>query len=324
MNNHLVNQITRPGLVQDDTLHVIGVISNTVRWHSRYRLYRDWAEHVAAHDHVKLYTVEAAFGDRHHEVTDAGNSGHLQVRTNGEAWIKENLINLGVRHLLPRTWRYVAWVDCDVVFRDSNWAGEALQQLQHFPVIQPWQNALDLGPTGNVLQCFQSFGHLHQSKPGQPKQVKATDPYPYGHSGYAWACTRTFWEAVGGLIDFAVLGSGDHHMANAMVGTVEATVHGGLGPSYLRRCLDWQRRAMRITHGEVGFSTGRIEHSFHGPKKARGYQNRWQILVQNHYDPDHDLSYDHQGVIHLVGKPQLEQAIRRYNRSRAEDSVEEQ
>ena len=45
--------------------------------------------------------------------------------------------------------------------------------------------------------------------------------------------------------------------------------------------------------------------------------------VDNHFDPDTDLAYDEQGVLHLVGKPRLESAIRKYNRSRCEDSIEE-
>lgn len=38
----------------------------------------------------------------------------------------------------------------------------------------------------------------------------------YGHTGYVWACTRYFWENVGGLMDFCILGSADHNMALAM------------------------------------------------------------------------------------------------------------
>jgi hypothetical protein len=270
---------------------------------------------------VELHIVEAAFGDRHHEVTEADNPNHLLIRTKSEAWIKENLINLGVRHLLPTDWKYMAWIDCDVFFRDPNWAQETLHQLQHWPVVQPWQQCVDLGYRGNILSTFQSFGWLHQA--GIKKQRNTNEPYPYGHSGFAWACTRSFWEMVGGLPDFCILGSADHHVAWACIGEVDETIHGGMCQSFFRKLHEWQERAVRACSRQVGFVPGRIEHEFHGPKARRFYRERWQILVDHGFDPDKDLIHDEQGLIQLVGKPDLEQALRVYNRSRNEDSIEE-
>lgn len=318
---HIASQIKHPELKSDNTLHVIGVVSNPVRYHSRYRLARDFMDEMESAPNVKAYMVEAAFGDRHHEVTYTENENHLQVRTSSEIWLKENMINLGVRHLLPRDWKYVAWVDADVHFREKEWGQEAMHQLQHFPVIQPWQQCSDLGPLGSVVQLHNSFGFLHQK--GVRKQQFSAEPYPYAHSGFAWAATRGFWEAVGGLPDFCILGSADHHAAWACTDMVDVTIHRGMTPAFFRRLHEWQARAVRITHRQVGFSPGRIEHQFHGPKKRRYYRERWQILVDHDYDPDKDLVYDPQGLIQLVGKPNLEQAIRQYNRSRYEDSIEE-
>lgn len=321
MQNHIVNQFKHRDLRSDSTLHVIGVVSNPARWHSRYRLARQWMEHMQAVPNVRLYMVESAFRDRQFEVTEAGNPRHLQRRTRSEIWNKENLINLGVRHLLPLDWRYVAWVDADVEFRDQDWAIETLHQLQHFAVVQPWQSALDLGPTGNVIQAFQSFGFRWQQ--GGPIHVhRSNDKYPVGHCGFAWACTRAFWEAVGGLIDFAILGSADYHMSWAMVGEVVRTVYAA-SPAFHRKCVEWQERAIRVTHKQVGYVQGRLEHHFHGPKMRRFYADRWKILVDHQYDPGRDLMYDEQGLIQLAGKHALEHAIRQYNRSRREDGVHE-
>jgi hypothetical protein len=231
------------------------------------------------------------------------------------------MINLGVRHLLPRDWRYVAWVDCDVEFRVDGWAQEALYQLQHYPLIQPWQQCVDLGYSGNVMSTYSSFGFLTTT--GTRIQKTSTEPYPYGHSGYAWAATRAWWEQSGGLMDFAILGAADHHMAWAAVNNVETSVHGAMAPSYLRRCQEWQARTMRVTRGRVGYSAGRIEHAFHGPKARRYYKERWQILADHSYDPDKHLAYNSDGVVEIVDNIKLEQAISAYNRSRCEDSIEE-
>lgn len=320
-HNHLVQHVKHQDLKSDSTLHVVAVLSNVERYHSRYRLAREFIARMQATPNVKLHIVEAAHGDRHHEIdpAEAGGSVH-RVRTNTNAWIKENLINLGVRHLLPTDWRYLAWVDADIEFRNPGWALETLHQLQHFAIVQPWSHCADLGFRGGIMQMHTSFGHTDVNG---TRKVQTPNGYTYGHTGYAWACTRGFYEQVEGLVDFCILGSGDHHMALACVGETERTIHTKMIDPFRRRLLEWQARAVRATHREVGCVEGRIEHSFHGPKKRRYYRERWQILVDHAFNPDTDLMRDAQGVLHVVGKPGLESAIRKYNRSRLEDSIED-
>jgi len=341
---HLVSHIHKSHqLHHDNTLHVIRVISNPARYHSRYRLARKQEEFLKTCPNIVLYTVEASFGHRCHELVEKTNPHHLAVKTNSEIWVKENMINLGVKHLLPKDWKYVAWIDGDVIWHNTNWAQEALHALQHYPVIQPWMDGLDLGNHGNVLSHFKSFGFQHyrqfenefnhavnKKKPGviHHKSPPATsmpgvDYRRFGHTGYAWACTRHFWENVGGLMDFCILGSADHNMATAMVGRVEQSIHQGMSDGFKQKCEEWQAKAVRVTHEEVGSTMERLEHFFHGKKINRFYGARWKILIHYKFDPIKDLMYDDQGILVLVGKPKLEQAIRHYIRSRNEDDIAE-
>lgn len=329
-SEHLTNHINHHELVNDSTLHVIGVCSNPVRYHSRYRLARKFIEEMKQTKNAHLFIVEAAFGDRHHEITDSGVD-HLRVRTNSEAWIKESLINLGIRRILglyPDA-RYFAWLDADIEFRNPGWALETIHNLQHFAVVQPWQDCADLNPHGGITRHFRSFGYQHQKR--APKQKHPGQKhYEYAHSGFAWAARRDFIEAMWGaggasgpLMDWCLLGSADHHQAFAMINETKDTIHGGMHPSFFRRCYDWQHRAIKITHGEVGFTTGRIEHAWHGRKDRRYYRERWQLFIDNHYNPDTMLLHDSQGLATLVGNHKLEQAIRLYNRHRLEDGIDE-
>ncbi len=317
---HLVSHIRNPTLLNDNTLHVVSMVSNPVRFHRRYGLFRQYQAEMEATPNVKLHTVEVAYGDRPFEVTEAGNPRHLQLRTRQELWHKENAINLGVRHLVPREAKYIAWVDGDITFRNPEWAQETLHQLQHHPVVQPWQHVSDLGFEGDIMGTFDSFCSLYRR--GIQIQTNPSEPYKYGHSGFAWACTRAFWEQAGGLMDFPILGSADHHMAWAMVGEVHKSVHGMMSEPFKRRCTEWQRRAYMLTKGNVGFVKGRIEHHFHGSKKNRQYRERWQLFIDHRFNPDSDLMYDQQGLLMLIGKPGLEQDIMRYMRHRNEDSID--
>lgn len=321
---HLENHIKHQKLKSDNTLYVIGVISNPARWHSRYRLAREFMDRMSKTPNVQLCMVETAFGDRHFEITEKDNKWHLQLRTKSEIWIKENMINLGVKHLLPKDWKYVAWVDCDVEFRNPNWAQETIHQLQHYPIVQCYQTAVNLGPTGNVMKSFPSVGYqIHRGISCLKGKTYNGDPYIYGHCGYAWACTRSFWENVCGLIDFAILGSADHHMSNGCRGLYSHSIHSAMKGPFMELCHAWQKRAMQITHGIVGYVDGTLEHFFHGTMERRYYVNRWNILIKHKFDPTKDLMHDAQGMIQLVNKPDLEHDIRIYNRNRREDGVYE-
>lgn len=322
MSDHIVNQIFRPQLINDNTLHVIGVVSNFAGFNSRYRLFREWYQRMKNTPNVAVYVVEAAFGDHQFECTEADNPMHLQLRTNSEAWIKESMINCGIKNLLPRHWKYVCWCDTDVEFANPNWAQATLHQLQRYQVVQPFQQSLDLGFSGEVLQTFQGFGWMHRK--GVRKQRNIQEPYQYCHSGYSWACTRRFFEALPGkgLIDWMILGSADFNMSWAMIGEVEATIYGNRAPSIIRRLKEWELAASRQTQCEVGYAPGHIVHHFHGPKNKRYYETRDQILTRCNFDPDNDLGYDEQGLIRIFNNQKLEHAIRGYNRSRSEDSVE--
>ena len=323
MNNHLVNHIKKPALAGDNTLHVVGVIQNAVRYHSRYRLFRQWVAEMLQTPNVVLHVVEATYGDRQPECNpENGEYSYLQVKTTSEIWLKENLINLGVAQLLPNDWKYLAWIDCDVHFRNPDWAQASLHQLQHYNIIQPWTDAIDLDFYGGVHGHWKSFGGLCAKR--KPMwHGKGHNGYDYGHTGYAWCCTRYFYENVKGLIDFCIVGAGDHHMAWACLGQVKETIHQGVNDGYFSACYDWQDKAKRACAGIVGFTPGRLEHNFHGEKERRKYWGRWDIIIDNDLNPKRDLAYDSQGVVILSGanKYQIEQDVMIYNRERREDGI---
>ncbi len=323
MSKHLVDYHKHKELRTDNTLHVIGVIQNAARWHSRLRLFREWVKEMLQTPNVKLYVVEAVFGDRQPECDpEHGEYEYLKVHSSSEIWLKENLINLGVKHLLPRDWRYVCWSDCDISFRNHLWAQESLHQLQHYPVIQPWSDAFDLSFDGGALQHFKSCGYYSAKQIPQHPSGKPYQGSKYGHVGYAWACTRYFYENIEKLLDIGILGASDNHIAWSCLGDVIHTMNPAISQGYKNACLAFQEKAKFACGGVIGYTPGRIEHSFHGSKVRRGYWTRWQILVKHKYDPLKDLRYTREGVIHLRGKRGLEHDIRLYNRHRREDSID--
>lgn len=296
-------------------LWVIAVISNPVRFNSRYSLYQEFEKHVKDAG-AELLTVEVAFGDRCHTITNPVNPHHIQLSTYHEIWHKENMINIGISRL-PSDWEYVAWIDADVAFTNPNWVRETLHQLQHYMVIQMFSECIDLGPRYEVVQMHKGFAWSHHEKKLKGKA------YNFWHPGYAWAARREAIDALGGLIDTAVLGAGDHHMALALVGRAKESIPGGIHSNYAKHILTWEERANKFIKKDLGFLPGTILHYWHGKKADRRYVERWSILLRNKFDPDMDLIRDSQGLYQLSDdKPNLRDEIRYYFRQRNEDSID--
>ena len=324
--SHIQNQIKNPALASDNTLHVIGVISNPARWHSRIRLFNKWRDEMLKTPGVKLYVVEGVYGDHQGECAPLPGQeyGYLKVKLSSEIWLKENMINIAQKNLLPRNWKYLSWCDCDVSFENKDWVQGALNALQSYHIIQPWSHGISLDHAGGVASNDASFGYLAAT--GQKMSWghhQKNDGYSYAHTGYAWACTRYFFENIGKLIDFCLIGSADHHIAWCCVSKSQDTVHGSMTQGYKDALAAWSRKAAYACAGRVGFSSGILKHGFHGTRDARDYVGRWNILVHNKYDPERDIAYDGQGVLYLIGNNAhaIETGIMRYNRSRREDSI---
>ncbi len=303
----------------NNTLYVVTCISNPVRYHSRYDLYRKFERHMMNTEGVELYTTELAFGHRPFEITDANNPHNIQVRSFFELWHKENMLNLAIQRL-PADWEYVAWIDADILFNRPNWAEETIQQLQHYHFVQLFSHAQDLSPMHEPIGKVQN-GFVYDWYQN-PHAVQKGGYASFSHPGYAWAARREALDACGGLIDLGILGSGDRHMACAMIGKAEYSFNNGVHPNYKDMVLEWQKRCEKYVRRDIGYVSGLISHSWHGSKTNRGYKDRWKILVEHQYDPYKDTYRDTQGLLQLDDdKIALRDDIRRYFRGRHEDDI---
>ena len=254
--------------MKPEQLHVISVISNPVRYKSRPRLFKEFMERIHVTG-VQHWIVEAVFGEREFEVTNPNNPHHIQVRCDHELWLKENMINIAAARL-PRDWKYVQWMDGDIQYVRNDWPTEVLHGLQHYPVLQAWSHAVDMGPETETMQTATGFGLCYS----QGKKIG--EKYGnYWHPGYTWAWRRDAWDAVGGMIDLSICGSGDDHMAKGMIGEADRSMPKGLHPNYIHMVKAWESRATTFLKGNIGYIPATILHHFHGWKKdppARGGQ----------------------------------------------------
>jgi hypothetical protein len=234
--------------------------------------------------------------------------------SSSELWHKERLLNLAIQRL-PASWEYVAWVDADVIFARPDWAEETVHLLQHHQVVQMFSTAIDLTPRNEVLKVHK--GIIKAYHDGLLAHTKNYDSF---HPGFAWAARRETLDHLGGLLDTAILGAGDRHMALALLGIL--AYKKGLSLGYVEDLRSWIRRASKHVRGSVGYMDGLLLHYWHGKKNDRHYGDRWNVLIKHQFDPNTDLKCDTQGVYQIDTNSPLQYDINRYFASRQEDSID--
>lgn len=318
--------------------YVVTPIINSPRYRARADNY-DRFKAMCAAAGVNLVTVEAAFGARRFEVTERDNLFHVQVRTEDELWTKENLINIGIAHIM-QIWpdaREIAWVDSDCfpMSTPREWFDETWHQLQHYEFVQMWEYMINFGPdfqpiSGPQMSFMKTYAANGFEVP-KGKNVKHTlagnsGLVALGRPGLAWAANVTALNKVGRLLDKCILGSGDWHMAHGLVGAMLQNSSEFVKLSkYAQYLFHFQELCERHIKRDVGYVPVTVGHWFHGDKKDRKYGSRGQILIDAGYDPAIDVKYDTQGLLQLeTWEPRqitLRDKIRDYFATRNEDSI---
>jgi hypothetical protein len=274
----------------EEKLHVVAVISNPCQFARRYILAREFALRMEQEMNIILYFVELAYGNQQFYVTDKNNKRHLQLRGKTPLWHKENMINIGINKLLPKTWRAVAWIDADIEFENSSWALDTLKVLNGSrDVVQLFSHAIDMDKHENAMSIFPSFGFQYTK--GRPYGGNSINMW---HPGYAWACTRRAYEKMGGLYELSILGAGDHNMSFAYIGKGERSVNGQTTQEYKDSVAQFEQNAKTL---RLGYIPGVIRHYYHGLKKDRKYMERWAILVDNAYKPNLHITKNADGLL---------------------------
>jgi hypothetical protein len=339
-----------------EPLYAIVPVFNPWRWKSRYK-HTDRAIKHFMDSGAVVVVVEASFNRREAVYADSGIDGmsancsiqgrefkhmYVPLRTTDELWLKENMINVGVTHLTQQQWdwKQVCWLDSDVHFVRPNWVGETIHKLQHYAFLQMFSHARDLAPTYELMD--QNYPHADGPSfvgafqdgllEGKVTPPAFGDCYPYPYPprvwpGLAWACARWAWDAVGGLLDIAIWGGGDWHMAHALIEKTEGMMRNDLHRNYKKIVNQWYQRCRTHIRRNVGVMEGSIFHSWHGKKAGRGYNTKHALLAKVGFDPPRHLKKDSQGIYQLhddrsTAYVQLRDLLRKIAQERNEDSID--
>lgn len=213
-----------------------------------------------------------------------------RVYTESLLWHKEALLNKIISEL-PEKYKYVFWVDADVIFTNKNWLVEAVSELKHGAnIIQPFEycvhlNKDELKPDFNVdnyrdaasepkyrhKQLWRSFcaNFVTTNLSGDENYDR------HGHVGFAWGAKREILDKVP-LYDKALIGGADHIIAHAAAGQI---IHPCIKNSFTDNLHDvnaWSRLFYMQVKGKIGYVKGDLYHIWHGDINKRQYLKRVQ------------------------------------------------
>jgi hypothetical protein len=315
---HKKKSVTSVGVSAGECLFVVLPYFNYCRYQRRLQLFTEFVQRYvgSGSGKLKLVVVEGTIkGEAFQLPSLPGVFLHIKVELPDQVWIKENLINLGVKHL-PSGWRYMAWIDADITFLNLGWVNETIRVLGvgKAGVAQLFQTAINMGPEEEAMKIDHSFCYM-ALKSNRPYHKNAK--YGFWHPGFAWAMTRETYERIGGLLDCAILGSGDRHMALSLIGKGAWSYHGGVTEGYKEKVRLFEEKLLGV---KFDYVPGTVLHHFHGSLKDRQYVDRWLILVRHKYDPFKDIYYDRNGLLKLNGEGRrMQEEIRGYFMGRRED-----
>jgi hypothetical protein len=298
-------------------LWIVTTYFNSAGYATRRANYDAFSGRIAASG-LRLLTVECAFGDAPFELPASPEV--LRVRARDVMWQKERLLNLAIAGL-PASCGKVAWLDCDVLFENPEWASETSRLLETVAAVQPFDVAIEL-PRGTPSyhgdgKATPGFAAMREADPDATR----ARTYPFhGHTGFAWAARR---EALGawGLYDALVVGGADHMIAHAMSGDWGSPCLGQhYGRAHSEHCLRWARHFHQGLREGIAHVPGALLHLWHGDFADRDYVGRHERLSSFRFDPESDLRIAESGCWEWAShKPAMHAAVAEYFARRNED-----
>jgi len=317
------NTSTNTNYDYDNTLFVILPYFNYCNGINRYKLFVEFVERNITTKNIKLVIIEAYESGKSPQLEDDSIVKkvykYLKYETKDLLWLKENLINIAIKNL-PDEWQFVAWIDADISFMNTNWPTDTINKLKEScDICQLFEVAINYGPEPNreIIKVDKGFCYMYH-KSGKP--YNKNSKYGFWHPGYAWACNKKAFTRMNGLIDFGILGSGDRHMCLSLIGLSHESAPGNISKNYLNKLKEFENRCI-TSNLKTGFIQGIIFHYWHGNLKDRKYADRWTILTKNRFDPNIDIIQDESGLYQLTesGK-RLNDHLRNYFVERNEDN----
>lgn len=223
-------------------------------------------------------------------------------------WQKERLIDHAVANL-PGDVDTVAWIDGDCLFGNIYWLDQAVEKLKQSLAVQLYSHFVRPDRHGVIGSGSTYDGAVYHWKTHQRYS---------GCPGAAWIARRELFSTGNGLFDADIMGGGDSTAMHAWIGMVWSRT---MSPKLREAMKAWSVKATKFVRGRIDYVPGAILHLWHGDDKNRQYNERYQILVDEGFNPERHLTIGPSGEwCWTQSAPEkLKQRMRDYFSSRKDD-----
>lgn len=234
--------------------------------------------------HMNHRVIECVIGDVGAQLTP--NENITTIHTTSLLWHKEALLNLIIKDL-PEKFKYVFWVDADVLFSNKNWLIEGVEQLKTHNIIQPFEYCIHLDkfdfdipvdhekykdimlPNKINNKVWRSFSANYADNINWNSKDYST----HGHVGFAWAARREILDSIE-LYDHALVGGADHIIAHAAAGQIGFDCITKAFGENIEEINRWSERFHSLVKGKISYVSGGLFHIWHGDIADRQYFKR--------------------------------------------------
>lgn len=272
---------------------------NPAKFVRQRETYYEWAPTLG----YPVNCYELVIGDDEPEIE---GSVVLRGTLDHALWQKERMINLAVEQL-PESVEFIACLDHDLVFKNPAWLRIGVQMMRDgFDAVQLFAHIKYEDPSGNCMHMVEGAVSV-LSKGKQPSRAP----------GGAWMIKREWLRHAGGIHDRNIVGGGDAVWFSGITRT-DSNFLKRHPPKLRDHCERWIEQ---LPPCRVGFVWGHVRHLWHGDRRNRQYQDRYDALVQHDFDPTEHIRTDDNGLLAWTEKapPELKAAVARYFFNRRED-----
>jgi GR25 family glycosyltransferase involved in LPS biosynthesis len=225
-------------------------------------------------------------------------------------WQKEVLLNIALEKI-PKEYTNIAWIDCDILFENENWIEECNWKLNDYKVVQLYEWAKRLGPNSEIEMT--SRGIISRIHEIDKVDINLSRAIP----GFAWAIRREVIDEIK-FLETQIIGGADSLMFYSFFGIKRGFQSEKMNEKWFEKFSKWSDKASQVVANSVGFVSGSLTHLYHGSKINRGYNERYNILNQNEFDPSKHLSKDRNGLWKLKNR-KISIELEKYFEDRNED-----
>jgi hypothetical protein len=288
---------------------------NPCNYYSRFLNFILFLESVKKYK-VNLVVVEAHSINSKYRV-DKLHENVISVRTDEVYWMKENLLNIGIKFLLEYDIKNIGWIDCDVLVNDPIFLEKVTTSLEKNKVVhlfsecKQWISDTEYKNKTSVCKLSQQHTNLLTLMMCR-----------LGDVGYGYAYNSDILRKVL-LYDKAIVGTGD--WLN-LLGCIKIKNHEelmndrffiGASRGFFNSYVSWQKHMSKQVNSSIGFVDTSFEILNHGNEVNRNYVNRETILKKFGYEPVQHLIES--GSTYKLQNQKLATAISEYFVSRNED-----